>query len=523
MATKRHLKKKTVNKNHKKVNLTKKIRKQKLKKTRINKLVGGTVHSKIMICTRNEYTYLIPVLEYLERTYDFMKPHIDIIYANNTFLPKLNFPATLNLSQLKPNKPKPEAIFFEAIQMGTHPFIIYIDDENEIIKNNYGKTFFDSKIKEEFYFELYSYNEREPKSYEKIEMSNITEDMKKNPENLMLLKKIIKSSQIPANSGLCLCIQLPHEDTSICDASFFEQIQNILSFINKKFNNNLLTVFDFDNTLTKLHLYKSIVKKMDKYSEYNERDFNDAFLQDSNDVLKEAQIVKYFGANNIEKIKSLFQIVKSIEQPANSNNAPPVDPLLLRLDSPKQNLENFLNHKIAKDKQLILSFCDCKIILVYIVYYNLLGQEEQASLIDLINTKPVKGNGTGASNENIKFINKILAIIKILFPELRISGKLGVSSCSSYALISVYLTSVSNLYHILFKSFEDEDKKSIYDKLDELFLSSGVVIKSITLDDITKLFTNVKKNNAAPPASRPVYTQKIKLYTNPNNLYGTFV
>ena len=41
MATKRHLKKKTVNKNQKKVNLTKKIRKQKLKKTRINKLVGG--------------------------------------------------------------------------------------------------------------------------------------------------------------------------------------------------------------------------------------------------------------------------------------------------------------------------------------------------------------------------------------------------------------------------------------------------------------------------------------------------
>ena len=88
MATKRHLKKKTVNKNHKKVNLTKKIRKQKLKKTRINKLVGGTVHSKIMICTRNEYTYLIPVLEYLERKNRFMEPHIDIIYANNTFLPK---------------------------------------------------------------------------------------------------------------------------------------------------------------------------------------------------------------------------------------------------------------------------------------------------------------------------------------------------------------------------------------------------------------------------------------------------
>ena len=43
MSTKRHLKKKTVNKNHKKVNLTKKIRKQQLKKTRINKLVGGEV------------------------------------------------------------------------------------------------------------------------------------------------------------------------------------------------------------------------------------------------------------------------------------------------------------------------------------------------------------------------------------------------------------------------------------------------------------------------------------------------
>ena len=161
MRTKRHLQKKTVTKKYKKINLTKQIRKQKLKKTRINKLVGGTVHSKIMICTRNEYTYLIPVLEYLERIYKFMKSHIDIIYANNTLPPPLKFPATLYSTTLKNNFRKPQDILIEAIAMTTHPFIIYIDDENEIIKNIYGKHVFDTKIKTQFYFELCSYNETE--------------------------------------------------------------------------------------------------------------------------------------------------------------------------------------------------------------------------------------------------------------------------------------------------------------------------------------------------------------------------
>ena len=79
-------------------------------------------------------------------------------------------------------------ILIEAIAMKKHPFIIYIDDENEIISNIYGKTVFDTNIKKEFYFELCSYNETEPynenKSYKKIEMSSITEDMKKDPKNL---------------------------------------------------------------------------------------------------------------------------------------------------------------------------------------------------------------------------------------------------------------------------------------------------------------------------------------------------
>ena len=326
MRTKKHLQKKTVTKIYKKINLTKQIKKQKLKKTRINKLIGGdgdnTVKSKIMICTRNEYTYLIPVLEYLERRYNFMNSSssIDIIYARNSLQPILKVPQQLYSTTLKYNLSKPQDILIEAIEMGTHPFIIYIDDENEIIKNNYSKNDFDKKIKTQFYFELYSYSYNETEPYKKIEMSSITEEMQKD------LERIINT--IPANTGLCLCIQLPHEQKSICDDMFFEQIRNILLFINTKFNNNLLTAFDFDNTLTKLHLYKSIYPGIDKdkYTEDNEKEFNDAFLKPSNDTdeLKEAQIVKYFGPGNIEKIKSLFQIVKSIEQPTNSNKAPPV-------------------------------------------------------------------------------------------------------------------------------------------------------------------------------------------------------
>jgi hypothetical protein len=517
MRTKRHLQKKTVNKKYKKINLTKQIKKQKLKKTRINKLVGGdgdnTVKSKIMICTRNEYTYLIPVLEYLERIYKFMASHIDIIYANNTLLPRLAFPATLNSTTLKKNFRKPQDIFNEAIAMTTHPFIIYIDDENEIIKNNYSKNDFDSKIKKQFYFELYSYNKTEP--YKKIEMSSITEDMKKNPNNLSLLKGIINTIKIPASTGLCLCIQLPHENTSICNPLFFYAIKKILSFINKKFNNNLLTAFDFDNTLTNLHLYKSIHPEMEKYTEENQRDFSNAFLKPSSDDLKEEQIVNYFGAGNIEKIISLFEIVKSIKQPANSNQTLPTSSRLQQkkknsssTDSPRDNLQEFLEFIIThnSEQKLILSFCNCKIILVYIVYYNLLSVTNPDYLLDLINTQPVKGTGKGASSENIAFISTSVGdILKGLYPALK--AEIGIGSCSGYELISGYLHNFEKLYNILFKSFED--KKSIYKKFDDLFLSGGGVkdTKTITLADINKLFTNVTINSAEVAKSEEAATK----------------
>ena len=610
MRTKRHLQKKTVTKKYKKINLTKQIKKQKLKKTRINKLVGGdgdnTVQSKIMICTRNQYKYLMPVLEYLERRYNFMASHINIIYANNTLPPPLKFPATLYSTILETYVAKPKAILIEAIEMGTHPFIIYIDDENEIISNIYGKTVFDTNIKKEFYFELCSYNETEPynenKSYKKIEMSSITEDMKKDPKNLNLLEGIINT--IPENSGLCLCIQLPHEQKSICDDKFFKKIQNILSFINTKFNNNLLTVFDFDNTLTNLHLYKSIHRGMEKYTEKNETEFSNAFLtQPSSDELKKAQIKKYFGTGNIKKIISLFQIVKSIEKPANSKKPlplpanskkslpqpanskkllspanskklltpanskkllplpdnskkllPPANskkplppPLLLPLPPPanskkplppplptplppplslpqnqinssstnssKQNLETFLLIKRNKKNNIILSFCDCKIILVYIVYYKLLNVTNLDNLLQLINTEPVQGDGKGSSSENRDFIsNSVGNILKFLYPDLTIYAiDIFISSCSkklinrnelkydNYDTISEYLLDYTTLYNILFKNFEDKNN-SIYYKFDDLFLAGGGVKsdkKPITLDDINKLFTNVTINNAA--------------------------
>jgi hypothetical protein len=281
------------NKNNK---ITKKRVYNKKKKVLIGGVYGAAVVvPKIMICTKNNYEYLIPVLTYLQETNKFLDNTIDVIYANGKNSESL-LNQSIKLKSITGGKIK--SIFNEAFIMMTTPFIIYIDDDNEIIKSK------ETQISKQFGMYLYKYKV-EKSRYDLNEEPGINIDNDNYEET------------INNNSGYkCLCIHLPYETTSICDDIYYNLIKDILLFIKQKFANNLLTVFDFDNTLTQLHLFKSIVKGYgNQYTQLKEKEFNTAFLNlgnndDKLNKLKEAEINKYFGVGNIQKILELFEIIK---------------------------------------------------------------------------------------------------------------------------------------------------------------------------------------------------------------------
>ena len=286
-----------------------KITKKRVYNKKKKGLVGGASGvavpaPKIMISTKNKYLYLIPVLNYLQKTNLFVNGYIDVIYANGNF--QMYEKETINKNlQFLNNYNKPTDIFKEAGKMNSLPFIVYIDDNNEIM---YEKPF-----PKKFTFSLYSYQK-----YDKDKLIPIVKEYSlaqlKEDINIEYLNQI-KSSSESSKLGLCLCIQLPSDETSICNFKYFYLIIQLFKNIREVFNNNLLTVFDFDNTLTKLHLFKSIdntEKEFEQYTDNKKKEFTTAFLNPSNndDKLKEAEINKYFGEGNIQKILELFEIIK---------------------------------------------------------------------------------------------------------------------------------------------------------------------------------------------------------------------
>jgi hypothetical protein len=284
-------------------NKNNKITKKRVYNKKKKGLVGGAsgaavVVPKIMICTKNFYKYLIPVLTYLQNQNKFLNNTIDVIYANGK-----NSESLLNQSiKLKSiTSGKIKSIFTEAFIIKTTPFIIYIDDDNEIIKSK------ETQIPEQFGMYLYKY-----------EVKDTEYDLNEEP-GINITDTNYKTIINTNSEYKCLCIHLPFENTSICNDIYYNLIKDILLFIKQKFHNNLLTVFDFDNTLTLLHLFKSITKKQTPYTQYTllkEQEFITAFLNPGdNDELKKTEINKYFGEGNIQKILELFEIIKRPSHP----------------------------------------------------------------------------------------------------------------------------------------------------------------------------------------------------------------
>ena len=319
-------------------NKNNKITKKRVYNKKKKVLVGGAsgaavVVPKIMICTKNFYKYLIPVLNYLQNQNKFLDNTIDVIYANGKNSESL-LNQSIKLKSITDGKIK--SIFNEAFIMMTTPFIIYIDDDNEIIKSK------ETQIPEQFGMYLYKY---------KVENSgyDLNEEPGINIDNDNYEETINK------NSGYkCLCIHLPYETTSICADIYYNLIKDILLFIKQKFHNYLLTVFDFDNTLTQLHLFKSIVKNYDQYTDEKKKEFVAAFLNplDDNNGLKEAEINKYFGEGNIQKILKLFEIIKSSSLPiAPKAQSPSLEAERARLEAQKAAKQTMKPLKLIRAEQ----------------------------------------------------------------------------------------------------------------------------------------------------------------------------
>jgi len=157
------------------------------------------------------------------------------------------------------------------------------------------------------------------------------------------------------------------------------------------------------------------------------------------------------------------------------------------------NLIKFLNtkmRKVANILKFMLSFCDCKIILVYILRHKLLDNHENGSLLDnhengsllgLIKREPVKKpEGGGPSLDNINFINSIWndILTVLLGPQNQPRG-ISISTCSNRELITQSKETGDELYTILFK-----DDPQIIDIVNSIFNGTGSVKNLVALDAI---------------------------------------
>ena len=128
----------------------------------------------------------------------------------------------------------------------------------------------------------------------------------------------------------CFCINLPYETSSILNKAYYSIIQKLFHYISKIYN-NVLTVFDFDNTLTQHHLFKSITSDYPLpktipaglTKEVLQNTFANAIKSKmANNTKKtinkqkkaQKEVIEFYIGKNAEinKIKDLFNIIKPL-------------------------------------------------------------------------------------------------------------------------------------------------------------------------------------------------------------------
>ena len=292
-----------------KIHKSKKLQKKKktLKKTQRtltnkkvkqkNILYGGsgapiTTKPRIVISSRGKFEDIVPIVLYLK-----WNEYVDTIYAGGV-LP-------INTSTIKYIKAssKPKNINDEIISMNSSPFVIYIDDDNEIAKtlSNYDKTKF------------------------QIYIGKYTNTINNTMTSII---EILNDSILDLTQYNCMFISLPYETSGITNILYYNIIEKYFNDVKKLYKNNILVVFDFDCTLTTKHLYKSINSGFPQYTFSNASAFNTAFITPgNNDTLKQNEIDKYFGdatnknSNlNIKKIEDLFDIITTDTVPESSTS-----------------------------------------------------------------------------------------------------------------------------------------------------------------------------------------------------------
>ena len=153
----------------------------------------------------------------------------------------------------------------------------------------------------------------------------------------------------------------------------------------------------------------------------------------------------------------------------------------------RQKLADFIIAKTISVKKnntenLKLSFCDCKIILLYILAFDFFPDHKDI-LIDLIIQLPIEGiEGQDHSDDNRKLIIKTFQLIKKIFDEFKFI-ELQLVSCSEDDIF-VYITNPSNKYNKLFNN----PKYTIL-KIVKIFEKRGMYIDN---DDNNALLRNTK-------------------------------
>lgn len=266
--------------------------------------------SRIVISTRGNLINVLHILNFLN-----WGEYIHTIYANQINVDKDIFGPEINNINTILTMRKDINIFKQAREMN-YPFIIYIDDDNEIMPKRKPNE------NQSVTFSIYKYNENYEIDY--VDLNTGDNDISNIPNFFM-------NNRIRADyTRYCFCINLPYETSSILNKAYYSIIQNLFHYISKIYN-NVLTVFDFDNTLTQHHLFKSITSgyplpktiPAGLTKEVLQNTFANAIKSKmANNTKKtinkqkkaQKEVIEFYIGKNAEinKIKDLFNIIKPL-------------------------------------------------------------------------------------------------------------------------------------------------------------------------------------------------------------------
>jgi len=191
-----------------------------------------------------------------------------------------------------------------------------------------------------------------------------------------------------------------------------------------------------------------------------------------------------------EPVQEIIYVSSNNVNPQNPNNPNNSIYTVANVNTPIKRLEEFIKLLTS------ISFCDCKIILLYILAYRLYEDEKQKQqIITLIKQDTIKNSlrkintvlqyNTNKIDNTYLIWNTLQIIIIIL--KIKYTGVF--KSCSDIKLED-YLNSNTikdpnkNNYKILFNTVKDEEYENIVNTLSTIFKQGGNFIEGIDIENI---------------------------------------